>query len=94
MNHGEADRRYCRCGARIARDNSGDLCTPCLRRAYNLVLGAPAVPPEFWTSSPQLADALREPRRTRDSLSSRERLVAGTWLAGRGEPTLVSRAQT
>ncbi|WP_322763396.1 hypothetical protein [Frankia sp. Cr2] len=58
MDEREAVRRYCRCGARIARDNDSDMCTPCLRRAYDRVLGAPTVPPEFWTASPQLADAL------------------------------------
>lgn len=43
-----ADIRRCRCGARLAVDNSGALCGACSRSVRNLLVGPPAVPPEFW----------------------------------------------
>jgi hypothetical protein len=49
--------RYCRCGARLARDNTGELCGPCQRKAAALVAGAPIVPPEFWEID-SISDAL------------------------------------
>jgi transcriptional regulator with XRE-family HTH domain len=49
--------RYCRCGARLARDNSAGTCGPCGRRTRNTLLGAPEVPPGFWQTD-ELLDAL------------------------------------
>lgn len=40
--------RHCRCGARMARDHAGRLCTGCTRAARNHLVTAPVVPPEFW----------------------------------------------
>lgn len=39
--------RYCRCGVRLARDNSDSRCSACAA-ADRDQLGAPEVPPEFW----------------------------------------------
>lgn len=57
MDDGATSRRYCRCGARLARDNSGSQCAACTRRARELVAAAPEVPAEFWITD-QLQDAL------------------------------------
>ncbi len=54
MDH--ATRRYCRCGTRLARDNTGGLCGPCQRTAQDRILGAPVVPEGFWDTD-QLRDA-------------------------------------
>ncbi|WP_239341788.1 hypothetical protein [Frankia sp. CiP3] len=54
MDH--ATRRYCRCGTRLARDNTGGLCGPCQRTAQDRILGAPVVPEAFWDTD-QLRDA-------------------------------------
>lgn len=48
--------RYCRCGTRLAADNSGSLCSACQRKSAGDVLGAPAVPPEFWMTD-EMRDA-------------------------------------
>jgi hypothetical protein len=40
--------RYCRCGARLARDNPQGRCGPCGQKAREVALGAPQVPAEFW----------------------------------------------
>ncbi|WP_322756122.1 hypothetical protein [Frankia sp. Cas3] len=58
MDKAEAAHRYCRCGTRLARDNHDGLCRPCQRRARDLTTGAPDMPPDFWTISDQLHDAL------------------------------------
>ncbi len=58
MDHGQVSRRYCRCGARLARDNPGILCAPCQRTVRDRTVGAPDVPPGFWQASAQLRDAL------------------------------------
>lgn len=57
MDEGEPSRRYCRCGTRLARDNSGSQCGSCARQARNLVAAAPEVPAQFWETD-QLRDAL------------------------------------
>jgi hypothetical protein len=33
--------RYCRCGARLARDNPGNRCAPCLAADRNQMAAAP-----------------------------------------------------
>ncbi len=48
--------RYCRCGARLARDNPDTLCTPCRQRACEEAQDPPKVPSEFWKAD-QLRDA-------------------------------------
>ncbi|WP_250285571.1 MULTISPECIES: helix-turn-helix domain-containing protein [unclassified Frankia] len=58
MDHAATRRRYCRCGARLARDNHGVLCAPCQRAVRDRIIRAPDVPPDFWESSEQLRDAL------------------------------------
>ena len=40
--------RYCRCGSRLARDNTGLLCSACQSKSRDVLLNAPAVPPDFW----------------------------------------------
>lgn len=40
--------RYCRCGARLARDNSGARCSACVAAARDALLAAPQVPADFW----------------------------------------------
>lgn len=58
MGQGLAKFRYCRCGARLARDNPAEQCTPCQRAARDRAVGPPDVPADFWVSSEQLRDAL------------------------------------
>ena len=43
-----ARRRYCRCGTRLAADNSEDQCARCQRAARDKLIAPPHVPPEFW----------------------------------------------
>jgi transcriptional regulator with XRE-family HTH domain len=50
------DRRYCRCGARLAADNSGDHCAACQRQLRDRLLSPPVVPVSFWLT-PQMRDA-------------------------------------
>ena len=40
--------RHCRCGTRLARDNTGLLCSPCQTKARGLHVDAPSVSAEFW----------------------------------------------
>jgi transcriptional regulator with XRE-family HTH domain len=40
--------RYCRCGARLARDNPQERGGPCGQKAREVALGPPRVPAEFW----------------------------------------------
>lgn len=40
--------RYCRCGARLARDNSGSRCSGCTAANRDRLIGAPDVPADFW----------------------------------------------
>jgi transcriptional regulator with XRE-family HTH domain len=50
--------RYCdTCGTRLARDNRLSQCATCQRKAGELVLGAPVIGPDFWSSS-VIAEAL------------------------------------
>lgn len=44
----QSQYRYCRCGTRLARYNTGDLCSACQNKARNERLEAPNVPSEFW----------------------------------------------
>lgn len=50
--------RYCRCGTRLARDSPSPLCAVCQRALRERATRALHVPPDFWTSSEQLRDAL------------------------------------
>lgn len=52
-------RRYCRCGARLARDNASAQCAACSRSASDLLTSAPDVPPGFWNTD-QMRDALAD----------------------------------
>jgi hypothetical protein len=49
--------RYCRCGARLARDNPDPLCAPCQKQARSAAVSAPVVPAGFWETE-QIRDAL------------------------------------
>src|SRR5207244_8825002 len=50
--------RHCtRCGARLARDNNRAVCGPCQVATRDVLLRAPALPPEFWQIG-QMRDAL------------------------------------
>ncbi|NIL43480.1 helix-turn-helix transcriptional regulator [Salinispora arenicola] len=40
--------RYCRCGARLARDNTGGRCSPCSSHDRQHPESAPKVPADFW----------------------------------------------
>ncbi|MDG4765114.1 helix-turn-helix transcriptional regulator [Solwaraspora sp. WMMD406] len=40
--------RYCRCGARLARDNPGNQCAACLSADRDRLAAAPEVSAEFW----------------------------------------------
>lgn len=40
--------RYCRCGARLARDNTGPRCAPCVARERDQLHAPPDLPTEFW----------------------------------------------
>ena len=48
--------RYCRCGSRLARDNTGLLCSACQGKSRGTLLTAPAVPPDFWMTD-RMSDA-------------------------------------
>ncbi|HEU0086158.1 MAG TPA: hypothetical protein VFQ77_00635 [Pseudonocardiaceae bacterium] len=41
-------RYYCRCGTRLAKDNTGGQCARCQRRSRDKLIAPPEVPPEFW----------------------------------------------
>jgi len=47
MNRSSTPRK-CRCGTRLARDNSGHQCGACLAKARDLVIQPPDVSAEFW----------------------------------------------
>jgi len=40
--------RYCRCGARLARDNAGTRCSACVAANRDRLVTAPEVPADFW----------------------------------------------
>jgi tetratricopeptide (TPR) repeat protein/transcriptional regulator with XRE-family HTH domain len=48
--------RYCRCGTRLARDNTASQCAACQAKTRDLMLGPPDVPEEFWDTE-QFRDA-------------------------------------
>jgi hypothetical protein len=50
--------RYCRCGARLARDNPGNRCGPYLAADRDRLAAAPEVPADFWNEV-VLQEALR-----------------------------------
>ena len=53
-----APDRYCRsCRGRLARDNTSAECASCQKARRDLVLGAPDVPDDFWTTD-EMRDAL------------------------------------
>ncbi len=39
---------YCRCGTRLARDNTQRQCARCLRQSRDKLISPPEVPAEFW----------------------------------------------
>jgi hypothetical protein len=50
--------RYCRsCRGRLARDNTSAECAACQKKQCDLLLGAPQVPADFWTTD-EMRDAL------------------------------------
>ena len=49
--------RHCVCGARLARDNRGDRCAPCLSAAPPAAPRMPTVPRDFW-ELPEMRTAL------------------------------------
>ena len=49
--------RYCRCGTRLASDNTGLLCSACQHNPGVNLIAAPSVPPAFWMTD-QMRDAL------------------------------------
>jgi transcriptional regulator with XRE-family HTH domain len=55
----EAQRRYCRCGTRLARDNRSALCASCQTSVREMHLGVPVVPAEFWLTD-RMRDAFTE----------------------------------
>lgn len=48
--------RRCACGTRLARDNRGLRCNACEKKARDLVVSPPTVPPAFWRTD-ELRDA-------------------------------------
>lgn len=48
--------RYCRCGTRLARDHTGELCSPCEKRITALRIEPVSVPNDFWDTE-QFRDA-------------------------------------
>jgi tetratricopeptide (TPR) repeat protein len=47
--------RHCKCGARLAADQRGPLCSACQRRPAAGVIGPPSVPADFWLTGPMPA---------------------------------------
>jgi transcriptional regulator with XRE-family HTH domain len=47
---------YCRCGTRLADDNTGRQCARCQRESRDKLIVPPEVPPEFWQTA-QFAEA-------------------------------------
>jgi predicted kinase/transcriptional regulator with XRE-family HTH domain len=56
MGSPPAEQRYCRCGTRLAADNTGGQCARCQRASRNKLIAPPQVPAEFWRTE-QLRDA-------------------------------------
>lgn len=54
--HMGADERFCNCGTRLRRNNSGRLCETC-QRSHQSTNSAPIVPAEFW-DNPAMREAL------------------------------------
>ncbi len=54
-----AGKRYCRCGTRLAADNSGGQCGRCERASRDKLIAPPEVPVEFWQTE-QLRDAFAQ----------------------------------
>ncbi|MBX7269596.1 helix-turn-helix transcriptional regulator [Micromonospora sp. Llam7] len=50
--------RYCRCGARLARDNPGPRCAPCVAHERDHLYATPELPADFWDEV-VLSEALR-----------------------------------
>lgn len=50
------ERRYCRCGAVLAADNSSGRCAACQRQLRDRLIAPPVVPASFWLT-PQMRDA-------------------------------------
>lgn len=48
MGLSPAGERYCRCGTRLAADNSQRQCARCQRASRDRLIAPPAVPAEFW----------------------------------------------
>ncbi|MCA1604100.1 MAG: hypothetical protein LC775_01115 [Acidobacteria bacterium] len=48
MGSKQPQRYYCRCGTRLAKDNSGRQCASCERLSRDKLITPPEVPPEFW----------------------------------------------
>jgi hypothetical protein len=48
MRSRTARQRYCRCGARLAADNTNQLCARCQRASRDKYIAPLQVPPEFW----------------------------------------------
>jgi transcriptional regulator with XRE-family HTH domain len=55
--NGSSTPRHCRCGTRLARDNSSYQCAACQSKARTLVMQPPDVPAEFWVTD-HMQDAL------------------------------------
>jgi tetratricopeptide (TPR) repeat protein len=51
--------RYCRCGARLATDNTGSQCALCSKLNRDRLLVPPPLPTEFWLT-PQMRDAFAD----------------------------------
>jgi transcriptional regulator with XRE-family HTH domain len=56
MGSGPGGQRYCRCGTRLALDNTGPQCAPCQRASRDKLIAPPQVPTEFWQTD-RLRDA-------------------------------------
>jgi hypothetical protein len=44
----QARQYYCRCGTRLAKDNTGRQCARCERASRDKLIAPPEVPAEFW----------------------------------------------
>ena len=56
MGSKQPRRYYCRCGTRLAKDNTEHQCARCQRVSRDKLLAPPEVSPEFWQPN-QLRDA-------------------------------------
>ncbi len=59
MGSSPVGQRYCRCGGRLAADNTEDQCAPCERASRDKLIAPPEVPAEFWQTE-QLCDAFTQ----------------------------------